>query len=120
MCSLIEKVNAGSCVAERRPKSTRLLAPPGSKRSTWKSISGECSRFPSHAVGVKRSKALVVSAGLSVLFLFVYGGFNRITSPPRDAGPLFFFWGRQKPFFSLFFFSFLSIHLFFFFFSFLF
>src|SRR4051812_49939436 len=118
MCSLIEKVNAGSCVAERRPKSTRLLAPPGSKRSTWKSISGECSRFPSHAVGVKLSKALVVSAGLSVLFLFVYGGWNWGFAPTADAGTVFFLWGWRNPFFFFFLFSYLMLSLFFFFFHF--
>src|SRR3954452_7502897 len=113
MCLVIEAGNAGSCVAERRPKSTSLLAPPGSKRSIWKSISGECSRFPSHAVGVKRSNALVVSAGLSVLFLFVYGGCNWITAHSVNVGTFYFEWERKIPFLPLFILPYMSIDLFF-------
>src|SRR3954452_4154902 len=113
MCLVIEAGNAGSCVAERRPKSTSLLAPPGSKRSIWKSISGECSRFPSHAVGVKRSNALVVSAGLSVLFLIVYGGCNWITARRANVGTFYFEWEQKIPFLPLSILPYMSIDLFF-------
>src|SRR3954452_4558999 len=111
MCLVIEAGNAGSCVAERRPKSTSLLAPPGSKRSIWKSISGECSRFPSHAVGVKRSNALVVSAGLSVLFLIVYGGCNWITARRANVGTFYFEWEQKIPFLPLLILPYMSIDL---------
>src|SRR6266581_3170667 len=72
MCSLTGRGNGGSCVGARQPKWMSLFAPPASKRSIWKSINGECSRFRLHAVNVKRSKAFVVSAGLSALFLLPY------------------------------------------------
>src|SRR5436305_8443872 len=86
---------------------------PASKRSIWKSISGGCSQFRSHAVGVKRSKALVVSAGLSVLFLIVYAGCNWITARRANVGTLYFEWEHKIPFLPLFILPYMSIDLFF-------
>src|SRR5262249_59521672 len=115
MSSLTGKGNAGLCGGGRRPKWMSSFALPASRRSIWKSISGECSRFQSHAVGVKRSKALVVSIGLSVLFLIVYGGFYLFTPRRAGVGPLFFLWVREILFVPFFFLSSLVIYLFFFF-----
>src|SRR5437899_3194399 len=112
MSSLIGKVNAGSCVVGRPPKWMGSFAPPASKRSIWKSISGECSRFPSHAVAVKRSKALLASAGLSVLFLVVYGGCNWITARRANVGTFYFEWERRIPFAPFFILPYMSIDLF--------
>src|ERR1043165_4939762 len=84
-----------------------------SSRSIWKSISGEFSRFQWHAVAVKRSKALVVSAGLSVLFLVVYGGCNWVTAHRADVGTLYFEWERNIPFVPFFILPYMSIDLFF-------
>src|SRR4249919_1781252 len=86
---------------------------PALKRSIWKSISGECSRFQSHAVGVKRSKALVVSAGLSVLFLVVYSGCNWITGQRSHVGSFYFQWERGIPFVPFMVLPYMSIDLFF-------
>ena len=47
---------------------------------------------------VKRSKALAVSAGLSVLFLIVYGGCNWITARRPNVGTFYFEWERTIPF----------------------
>src|SRR5215475_6276365 len=113
MFSSIGKGNGGLCVGGRRPKWMSSFAPPASKRSIWKSISGECSRFRSHAVDVKRSKALVVSAGLSVLFLIVYGGCNWITAHRANVGTFYFEWERKIPFVSFFILPYMSIDLFF-------
>src|SRR5215471_20395625 len=113
MSSLTGKENAGSCVGGRPPKWMSSFAPPASRRSIWKSISGECSRFQSHAVGVKRSKALVVSIGLSVLFLIVYGGCNWITARRANVGTLYFEWERKIPFVPFFILPYMSIDLFF-------
>src|SRR5436190_1229241 len=113
MSSLIGKANAGSCVAGRRPKWINSFASPGSKRSIWKSISGGCSQFRSHAVGVKRSKPLVASAGLSVLFLIVYGGCNWITARRANVGTFYFEWERKIPFVPLFILPYMSIDVFF-------
>src|SRR5215475_6439720 len=113
MSSLIGKGNVGLCVGGRRLKWMSSFAPPASKRSIWKSISGECSRFRSHAVGVKRSKALVVSAGLSVLFLIVYGACNWITARRANVGTFYFEWERKIPFVPLFILPYMSIDLFF-------
>src|SRR5262249_60622994 len=95
MSSLTGKGNAGLCGGGRRPKWMSSFELPASRRSIWKSISGECSRFQSHAVGVKRSKALVVSIGLSVLFLIVYGGGCLLCPRRRAVGPRFFFFVRH-------------------------
>src|SRR4029453_8175441 len=88
-------------------------ASPALRRSIRKSISGECSRFPLHAVAVKRSKALVVSAGLSILFLIVYGGCNWITAHRTNVGTFYFVWERGIPFVPFFILPYMSIDLFF-------
>src|SRR5438046_5676052 len=113
MASLIGKAKAGSCVAGRRPKWINSFGSPGSKREIGKSMSGGCTQFRSHAVGVKRSKPLVVSAGLSVLFLIVYGGCNWITARRANVGTFYFEWERKIPFLPLFILPYLSIDLFF-------
>jgi len=64
-------------------------------------------------VRVKRSKALVFSAGLSILFLIVYGGCNWITSRRADVGTIFFEWERGIPFVPFFILPYMSIDLFF-------
>src|SRR5262245_23742824 len=89
------------------------FASPASKRSIWKSISGECLRFLSRAVAVKRSKALVVSAGLSALFLIVYGGCNWLTARRANVGTFYFEWERTIPFVPFFILPYMSIDLFF-------
>src|SRR4029453_11902259 len=88
-------------------------ASPALKRSIWKSISGECSQFQWHAVGVKRSKALVASIGLSVFFLIVYGGCNWITAHRANVGTFYFEWERKVPFAPFFILPYMSIDLFF-------
>ena len=62
---------------------------------------------------VKRSKALVFSAGLSILFLIVYGGCNWITLRRADVGTIFFEWERGIPFVPFFILPYMSIDLFF-------
>jgi hypothetical protein len=64
-------------------------------------------------VSVKRSKALVVSAGLSVLFLIVYGGCNWITARRVNVGTFYFEWERTIPFVPFFILPYMSIDLFF-------
>jgi len=64
-------------------------------------------------VGVKRSKALIVSAGLSGLFLIVYGGCNWITARRANVGTFYFEWEHKIPFLPLFILPYLSIDLFF-------
>jgi protein-tyrosine phosphatase len=64
-------------------------------------------------VAVKRSKALVVSAGLSVLFLIVYGGCNWVTAHRANVGTFYFEWERKIPFVPLFVLPYMSIDLFF-------
>src|SRR5262249_48200972 len=113
MSSLTGKGNAGLCGGGRRPKWMSSFELPASRRSIWKSISGECSRFQSHAVVVKRSKALVVSIGLSVLFLIVYGGCNWITARRANVSTLYFEWERHIPFVPFFILPYMSIDLFF-------
>jgi protein-tyrosine phosphatase len=65
------------------------------------------------AVAVKRSKALLVSAGLSALFLIVYGGSNWITAHRANVGTFYFEWERTIPFVPFFILPYLSIDLFF-------
>jgi len=120
MSSLIGKANAGSCVAGRRPKWMNSFARPASKRSIWKSISGECSRFLSrdarsfnHRVHVSRVKAVAVSAELSVLFLVVYSGCNWITGQRSHVGSFYFQWEHAIPFVPLMILPYMSIDLFF-------
>ena len=76
-------------------------------------MSGECSPSLLHSVGVKRSKALVVSVGLSVLFLIVYGGCNWITARRANVGTFYFGWERKIPFLPLFILPYMSIDFFF-------
>jgi hypothetical protein len=57
--------------------------------------------------------ALAVSAGLSVLFLVVYGGCNWITSQRSDVGTFYFQWERAIPFVPLLILPYMSIDLFF-------
>jgi len=64
-------------------------------------------------VGVKRCKALVVSAALSVLFLIAYGGCNWITARRANVGTFYFEWERRIPFVPLFILPYMSIDLFF-------
>ncbi len=54
-----------------------------------------------------------VSAGLSALFLLVYGGCNWITAQRADVGSIFLEWERQLPFVPLLIAPYLSIDLFF-------
>jgi len=64
-------------------------------------------------VGVKHSKALVVSAGLSVLFLVVYSGCNWITGQRSHVGSFYFEWERGIPFVPFMVLPYMSIDLFF-------
>jgi protein-tyrosine phosphatase len=64
-------------------------------------------------VAVKRNKALVVSAGLSVLFMIVYGGCNWITAHRANVGTFYFEWERTVPFVPFFILPYMSIDLFF-------
>ena len=57
-------------------------------------------------------KALGVSAGLSALFLIVYGGCNFITGQRGSVGTIFFEWERHIPFVPLLIAPYLSIDLF--------
>jgi protein-tyrosine phosphatase len=64
-------------------------------------------------VAVKRSKALVVSAGLSTLFLIVYSGCNWLTARRANVGTFYFEWERTIPFVPFFILPYMSIDLFF-------
>ena len=64
-------------------------------------------------MGVKRSKALVVSVGLSILFLIVYGSCNWITSRRPNVGTIYFEWEREIPFVPFLILPYMSIDLFF-------
>ena len=64
-------------------------------------------------MNVKRSKAFVVSAGLSALFLIVYGGCNWITARHANVGTFYFEWERTIPFVPLFILPYMSIDFFF-------
>jgi hypothetical protein len=64
-------------------------------------------------VAVKHSKALIASAGLSILFLIVYGACNWITAHRANVGTLCFEWERQVPFVPFFILPYMSIDLFF-------
>jgi membrane-associated phospholipid phosphatase len=64
-------------------------------------------------VGVNRRKALAVSAGLSILFLIVYGGCNWITSHRANVGTFYFDCERAIPFVPFFILPYMSIDLFF-------
>jgi membrane-associated phospholipid phosphatase len=62
---------------------------------------------------VRRSKALVFSAGLSILFLVLYSGCNWITSRRGNAGTFYFEWERRIPFVPFMILPYMSIDLFF-------
>ena len=62
---------------------------------------------------VKFSRAALASAGLSALFLGVYGACNWITSLRSDVGTLYFWWERYIPFVPIMVIPYLSIDLFF-------
>jgi membrane-associated phospholipid phosphatase len=64
-------------------------------------------------VGIKRTKALVVSIGLSILFLIVYSSCNWISSRRADVGTFYFEWERKIPFVPFFILPYMSIDLFF-------
>ena len=64
-------------------------------------------------MGAKHRKALIVSAGLSVLFLIVYGGCNWITAHRANVGTSYFEWERKIPFVPFFILPYMSIDLFF-------
>ncbi len=72
-----------------------------------------------HLIGIERRsarstlKAFLASAGLSVLFLIVYGWCNWITAQRHDAGTLYFEWERFIPFVPLMIVPYMSIDLFF-------
>jgi protein-tyrosine phosphatase/membrane-associated phospholipid phosphatase len=60
-----------------------------------------------------RAKALGASAGLSVLFLVVYGWCNWLATQRHDVGTLYFAWERFIPFVPLMIVPYMSIDLFF-------
>jgi hypothetical protein len=60
-----------------------------------------------------RVKAFGLSAGLSILFLVVYGGCNWITSRRSDVGVFYFQWERGIPFVPFLVLPYMSIDLFF-------
>ena len=62
---------------------------------------------------VSRLKAFAVSAGLSVLFLVVYGGCNWITGQRGEVGSFYFQWERAIPFVPIMILPYMSIDLFF-------
>jgi protein-tyrosine phosphatase len=66
-----------------------------------------------HRVHVSRLKALAVSAGLSVLFLIVYGGCNWITGQRGQVASLYFQWERGIPFVPFMILPYMSIDIFF-------
>lgn len=64
-------------------------------------------------VSVSRARAFAASAGLSVLFLVVYGSCLWITARRSDVGVLYFWWERAIPFVPFMILPYLSIDLFF-------
>ena len=58
-------------------------------------------------------KALLVSAGLSILFLIVYSGCNWITARRAGVGTFYFEWERRIPFVPFMILPYMSIDLFF-------
>jgi membrane-associated phospholipid phosphatase len=60
-----------------------------------------------------RFRAFLASAGLSILFLIVYGGCNWITSHRGNVGSFYFEWERAIPFVPFFILPYMSIDLFF-------
>jgi protein-tyrosine phosphatase len=64
-------------------------------------------------VPVRFSRAALASAGLSALFLGVYGACNWFTSLRSDVGTLYFWWERYIPFVPIMVIPYMSIDLFF-------
>ena len=64
-------------------------------------------------MNLKRSKAFVVSAGSSALFLIVYGSCNWITAHRANVGTVYFKWEHKVPFVPFFILPYMSIDLFF-------
>ena len=64
-------------------------------------------------IAAPKIKALLVSAGLSILFLIVYGGCNWITARRASVGTFYFDWERGIPFVPFFILPYMSIDLFF-------
>ncbi len=64
-------------------------------------------------ISVSRAKALSASAGLSLLFLIVYGGCLWITARRHDVGVFYFGWERAIPFVPFMILPYMSIDLFF-------
>src|ERR1043166_9991907 len=58
-------------------------------------------------------QALIASAGLSILFLVIYGGCNWITAQRIEIGSIYFQWERNIPFVPLLILPYMSIDLFF-------
>src|SRR2546430_3637634 len=63
--------------------------------------------------GRSTRKALLASAGLSILFLIVYSGCNWITARRAGVGTFYFEWERRIPFVPFFILPYMSIDLFF-------
>jgi membrane-associated phospholipid phosphatase len=63
--------------------------------------------------GTARSTCVLVSAGLSILFLVVYSGCNWITARRGSVGTFYFEWEREIPFVPFFIAPYMSIDLFF-------
>src|SRR2546423_854932 len=59
------------------------------------------------------ARASLISVGLSILFLIVYGGCNWITAQRANVGTFCFEWERKIPFVPLFILPYMSIDLFF-------
>ncbi len=74
---------------------------------------GRGGRNGADSIALMRVKALGVSAGLSILFLVVYGGCNWITSRRSDVGVFYFQWERSIPFVPFLVLPYMSIDLFF-------
>ena len=86
---------------------------PAFRRSRWKSISGECSRFQSHAVDVKRAQG---ARRLGRIVGLVSDRLWRLQLDHRascDVGTFYFEWERKIPFVPFFILPYLSIDLFF-------
>ena len=64
-------------------------------------------------MGVRPSKAVLASAGLSILFLIAYGGCNWITARRGNVGTFYFEWERSIPFVPFMILPYMSIDLFF-------
>lgn len=74
---------------------------------------GASSRVITAPLPVRPVRALAISAGLSFLFVVVYGGCNWISAHRSDVGTLYFRWEQAISFVPLFIIPYLSIDLFF-------